>query len=91
MGSLTHLGIGVGVALGVGILTVVGLKMFLGKKKRKVTLEASNVNYPLQLVDRVGVKCQVANISEWAIPSILAPLVQIILSKVLPKPSSLRF
>jgi len=52
MGSLTHLGIGVGVALGVGILTVVGLKMFMGKKKRKVTLEASNVNYPLKLVDR---------------------------------------
>ena len=55
MGSLTHLGIGVGVALGVGILTVVGLKMFMGKKKRKVTLEASNVNYPLKLVDRVGI------------------------------------
>merc|ERR1739838_458067 len=48
-----QLGIGVGVALGVGILTVLGLKMFLGKKKKQpVTLEMSNVNYPLQLVDR---------------------------------------
>ena len=54
MGSLMQLGIGVGVALGVGILTVLGLKMFLGKKKKQpVTLEMSNVNYPLQLVDRV--------------------------------------
>jgi len=50
---LMQLGIGVGVALGVGILTVLGLKMFLGKKKKQpVTLEMSNVNYPLQLVDR---------------------------------------
>ena len=53
MGSLVQLGIGVGVALGVGILTVVGLKLFWGKKKKKITLEASNVNYPLKLVDRV--------------------------------------
>jgi len=53
MGSLVQLGMGVGVALGVGILTVIGLKMFLGKKKKKpVTLEMSNVNYPLRLVDR---------------------------------------
>jgi len=52
MGSLVQLGIGVGVALGVGILTVVGLKLFWGKKKKKITLEASNVNYPLKLVDR---------------------------------------
>ena len=55
MGTLTQLGIGVGVAIGVGILTVVGLKL-MGKKKKhkKITLEASNVNYPLKLVDRVS-------------------------------------
>ena len=53
--GMTQLGIGVGVALGVGILTIVGLKMFVwGKKKKKITLEKSNVNYPLKLVDRVS-------------------------------------
>lgn len=54
MGSLSPLGIGVGLALGVGMLTVlgVGLKMLWGKKKRKIALVASNVNYPLKLVDR---------------------------------------
>ena len=54
MGTMTQIGVGVGVAIGVGILTVVGLKLFGKKKKRKITLEASNVNYPLSLVDRVS-------------------------------------
>lgn len=49
---MTHLSIGVGVALGACLLTVVGLKLLWGKKKRMITLVEQNVNYPLKLVDR---------------------------------------